>query len=66
MFLSEKVWAILGSYLRAAVAAVIAVYLAGETNPKTLLMAAVTGVAGPLLKALDPNETAYGKGSDKE
>ena len=66
MFLSEKLMAILGSYLRAAVAAVLAVYLAGETNPKALLFAAVTGVAGPLLKALDPNETTYGRGSDKE
>ena len=54
------------TWFRASASAAIALYLAGETNPKTLLMAAVTGVAGPLLKALDPNETAYGKGSDKE
>lgn len=66
MFLSEKLWAILGSYFRAAVAAVLAVYLAGETNPKTLAMAALTGVAGPLLKALDSTETAYGRGSEQE
>ena len=66
MFLSEKIWAILGSYPRAAVAAVLAVYLAGETNPKALLMAAVSGVAGPILKALDSTETSYGRGSDQE
>lgn len=50
--------------MRAALAAVIALYLAGETNPKTLALAALTGVAGPLLKALDASDSAYGRGSE--
>lgn len=61
---AEKLVAIAGSYLRAALAAVIALYLAGETNPKNLLMAAIAAVAGPVLKALDPKETAFGRGSE--
>jgi len=61
---TEKLASIAGSYLRAAFAAVIALYLAGETNPKNLLMAAVAAVAGPVLKALDPKETAFGRGSE--
>jgi hypothetical protein len=61
---TEKLVAIAGSYLRAAFAAVIALYLAGETNPKNLLMAAVAAVAGPVLKALDPKETTFGRGSE--
>jgi len=61
---TEKLVAIAGSYLRAAIAAVLALYLAGESNPKNLLMAAIASVAAPILKALDPKETAYGKGSE--
>ena len=61
---TEKLVAIAGTYLRAAIAAVLALYLAGESNPKNLLMAAIASVAAPILKALDPTETAYGKGSE--
>jgi hypothetical protein len=53
------------TYLRAGVASVLALYLAGETDPKTLLAALVAAVAGPLLKALDPKHTEYGVGSKK-
>jgi hypothetical protein len=58
-----KVEAIVGSYLRGALTAVIALYLAGETNVKTLVMAAVAAVAAPALKALDPSAKDFGKGS---
>lgn len=61
---AEKLVAMAGSYLRAALAAVIALYLAGETNPKNLLMAGIAAIAGPVLKALDPKETAFGRGSE--
>jgi hypothetical protein len=61
---TEKLVAIAGSYFRAAIAAVLALYLAGETNPKNLLMAGVASVAGPVLKALDPKETSFGRGSE--
>jgi len=53
------------TYLRAGVAAVLALYLAGETDPKKLLMALAAAVAGPLLKALNPKETEYGVGFKK-
>jgi hypothetical protein len=53
--------AIAATYLRAAVAAIIALYLAGVTDPKALLSAALAAVAGPLLKALDPKATEFGK-----
>jgi hypothetical protein len=56
-----KVQAIVATYLRAAVASVIALYLAGITDPKALLSAGVAAVAGPLLKALDPKATEFGK-----
>ena len=61
----DKINAIVATYLRAAAAAVIALYLAGVTDPKALLSAGLAAVAGPLLKALDPNATEFGKGSKK-
>ena len=59
----DKLIAIATTYLRAGIAAVIALYLAGETDPKTLGMALVAAVAGPVLKALDPKATEFGRGS---
>jgi hypothetical protein len=53
------------TYLRAAVAAVLAMYMAGITDPKVLANAFVAALAGPLLKALQPNEKDYGVGSNK-
>jgi predicted phage tail protein len=59
----DKLIAIASTYFRAAFAAVTALYLAGETSPKALLSAGVAAVAGPVLKALDPKATEFGKGS---
>ena len=51
------------TWLRAAVSAAIALYLAGETDLKTLAMAAAAGFAGPLLKWLDNSAPEFGRGS---
>jgi hypothetical protein len=59
----DKLKAIVATYLRAAVASVLALYLAGETDPKNLLLAFAAAVAGPVLKAIDPKESAFGVGS---
>jgi len=61
---TEKLVAIAGTYLRAAIASVLAMYLAGITDPKALGSAFLASLAAPILKALDPKETAYGKGSE--
>jgi hypothetical protein len=55
--------AVAATYLRAAVASVIALYLAGVTDPKALATAGIAAIAGPLLKALDPNAAEFGRGS---
>ena len=60
---TKKVKAIVASYARAAIAAVLALYLAGTTDLKTLALAGVAAVAGPLLKAIDPSATEFGRGS---
>ena len=60
---TKKAKAIVASYARAAVAAVLALYLAGTTDLKTLALAGVAAVAGPLLKAIDPSAKEFGRGS---
>jgi hypothetical protein len=59
----EQVTAILGSYLRAAFASVLTMYIAGVTDPKALASAFVASIAGPLLKWADPKAKEYGRGS---
>jgi hypothetical protein len=52
------------TYLRAGAAAVVALYLANPNQPlKNYLFAGVAAVAGPVMKALDPKATEFGKGS---
>lgn len=57
-----QIKAVIATYLRAAVASVIALYLAGVTDPKALASAGLAAIAGPVLKALDPKATEFGKG----
>lgn len=48
------------SYLRASLAAVLAMYMAGISDPKVLANAFAAGLVGPLIKALQPNEKEFG------
>ena len=57
----NKLEAIAGTYLRAGIAAVIALWLAGVTDPKALATAGIAAIAGPVLKALDPKATEFGR-----
>lgn len=59
----EKAIQVLHSYLRAAVAAALAMYLAGETDPQKLVYAALAAVAAPAMKALDRSAKEFGLGS---
>lgn len=61
----EKINAIVGSYLRAGLTAVIALYMAGVTDPKALGAAAGAAVLAPLAKALDKTAKEYGRGASK-
>jgi hypothetical protein len=54
----------LWSYLRAALAAVGALVLAGVENPGTITLSAIiAGVLGPIVRSLDPNDDAFGIGA---
>ena len=62
---SVKIKAIGMSYLRAAVASAVALYTAGQHDPKILVNAFLAGLVGPVLKALDSNAPEFGRGSSK-
>jgi hypothetical protein len=57
--------AALGSYIRASLASVAALYMSGITDPKTLANAFIAGLVGPLAKAVNPKDKAYGIGASK-
>jgi hypothetical protein len=50
------------SWLRASVAAVAALYMAGISDPKTLASAFVAGLLGPAAKFVNPKDPSYGLG----
>ena len=59
--------AALWSYLRAAIASVGAMLLAGIDDPAQITLSALLGgILGPLIKALDPNQDEYGIGAKVE
>ena len=60
----NKIEAIAMTYLRAGAAAIAALYLADPNRPlKEYLAAGIAAVAGPLLKAIDPKATEFGRGA---
>ena len=59
----NKLKAMAATYLRAGIASIIALYLAGVTDPKALATAGIAAIAGPLLKAWDPKNAEFGRGS---
>ena len=52
------------TWFRAAAAAAIALYLAGETDFKVLGTAALAGFLGPVLKWLDTSAPEFGRNSN--
>lgn len=58
--MSNQFKAALASYLRTAASAVLGAWVAGQTDPKLLISLAVSAVAAPLLRALNPKDQAFG------
>ena len=54
---------LLASYARSFAAAVLTLYLAGETDWHKLFAAGLAAVVPPLLRWLNPNDPAFGRGS---
>lgn len=53
------------SWGRSFLAAVLALYMAGITDPKTLAMAGVAAVAPVILRWLNPNDASFGINKDQ-
>jgi hypothetical protein len=52
--------ALAASWGRSFMAAALALYMAGVTDPKTLAMAGVAAIAPVILRWLNPNDLSFG------
>jgi hypothetical protein len=51
----------LASYARSFLAAALAVYMAGVTDPQAIFSAGVAALLPVLMRWLNPNDTVYGR-----
>lgn len=49
------------SYLRAGIATVLTVVIAGETSPKALWAAAFAAFVPPIIRWINPNDASFGR-----
>ena len=63
MATSKQTKEALYSYLRVAAATAMTLVLAGETEPKKFVAAVVAATFPPIIRWLNPNDSAYGRGS---
>jgi hypothetical protein len=59
--MNEQLKALLASYGRSVLGAGIALYMSGVTDPKTLAYSLVAALAPVALRAINPNDTAFGR-----
>jgi hypothetical protein len=60
----KKIEAIIMTYLRAGAAAIAALYLVDPNRPlKEYLAVGIAAIAGPILKAIDPRASEFGRGN---
>ena len=57
--------ALLASYGRSMLAAVVALAVTGNTDPSALLAAAICAVCPTALRYLNPKDMKFGRGSSK-
>jgi hypothetical protein len=62
--MNAKTQAMLASYARAVVVAVVTAITMGKTDPRDLLIAAAIAVLPPLMRAINPKDSAFGAGAD--
>ena len=58
---TEQLKAMLASYGRSVLGAAIALYMSGVTDPKTLAYALIAAIAPVALRAINPNDSAFGR-----
>lgn len=60
--LNESNKKMLASYARSCVGAGLAVYMTGNTSPKDIATAAFAGLVPVIMRWLNPNDSAFGRG----
>lgn len=63
--LNDKTKALLASWGRSFLAASLALYMAGETDPKVLVNAGIAAVLPVIIRYLNPKDAKFGVGSEK-
>ena len=63
--MNKQIQAVLASYARTAISAAAAMYMSGHTDGKSIGMAAAAAVLGPLARAVNPKDSAFGVGASK-
>jgi hypothetical protein len=63
---TEQLKALLASYGRSVLASGLALYMAGVTDPKDLWAALVAAIAPVAIRAINPNDKAFGILPDAE
>jgi len=58
--MNEQIKAVLASYGRSVLGAALALYMSGVTDPKTLAYSLLAALAPVALRAINPNDTAFG------
>lgn len=59
--MDAKMKAMLASYGRSVLGAALALYMSGVTDPKTLAYSLLAAIAPVGLRAINPNDTAFGR-----
>jgi hypothetical protein len=63
MFIKDEHKQMLLSYARSVLAAVVAVVATGSTAPDDLVKAALAAALPPIIRWINPNDPAFGRGS---
>jgi len=56
--------AMIASYLRSMIGAVLAVYATGTTDTSDFLKAAIAAILPPIIRWANPKDPAFGRGSN--
>jgi hypothetical protein len=59
--MNEQIKAVLASYGRSVLGAATAMYASGVTDPQTLAYSLIGALVPVILRAANPNDTAFGK-----
>lgn len=63
--ITNKDKAMLASYARSVVGALIAVYTTGATDPRDYAKGAIAAIIPPLLRWVNPKDAGFGRGSSQ-